>query len=262
MKWLLWVAVAVCLLPGCRKAEVVRPEFPNADFLRDASDFPAQWLTPPYSVTGHMPAGGTVSAIGRHTTLLVKRYDPGLLESVVTRLVVVEDLEFNGTEVVVASAGTTIYLNSQPFSKMAHESVYESAIHEEIVRKLLAKFPNAVDKAAWLACNPKGFRYSEETPGLWLSTDGVIVDNPLMKDGFLSARSMRTFEEDVIVMAGALLGSSWHLTQSRPLNRKAHLLVAFLQRVDPGIDDRLPGGQALSRTIRRDGPFPSSTNGD
>jgi hypothetical protein len=107
---------------------------------------------------------------------------------------------------------------------------FESVFHHELAHGIHFGFHAEFNEAAWLAACPSGFHYT-----------GVADSRPptpeLNQQGFVRPYAMHSLPEDVACLAERLIGDpegfAKGLGRFERINRKARVLVALYQTVDP-----------------------------
>ena len=109
-------------------------------------------------------------------------------------------------------------------------NLFEHVFHHELAHGIHYAYLEHFDANAWLAANPPGFEYT-----------GVIDAGPPSEEvyaqGFMRPYSMYSLQEDVATVAEALIGDTEAFSKGAAryerLNRKARLVIALYQAVDP-----------------------------
>jgi hypothetical protein len=161
----------------------------------------------------------------------LKKYPASFIERVLNTVYVGADLKQVGEGERKSWGGLYRYRDKTIFLKFTGNALqFESVFHHELAHGIHLNFRSHFDEKGWLAANPPDFHYT-----------GVIDARPaspeLLQQGFVRPYAMFSIEEDIACTAEGLIGDTENFSKGvgrfDRLNRKARILAALYQSVDP-----------------------------
>lgn len=165
------------------------------------------------------------------------KYPDGFLEQYITRVYVLDYLEFYGLAFGGTNSDDVVYIVNQGKTMGYTDEYVEQTFHHEFSSILFRKNPDSFNRQGWIACN-KNFTYGTGgVDALRDNTSSTEMDTYYAEMGVLCQYATSDIEEDFNTFAEQLFCASegfWELTNDFPLlNKKLKLIVQFYQKLDP-----------------------------
>jgi len=161
----------------------------------------------------------------------LRKYPASFITRVLDTVYVGSDLKLAKAGEKKGWGGLYRYADKTIFLKFTGDPVqFECVFHHELAHGIHFAYRSHFDVNGWLSANPPNFEYT-----------GVIdpgAPSPeLLQQGFVRPYAMFSLQEDVACVAENLIGDTENFSRGvgrfDRLNRKARLLIALYQAVDP-----------------------------
>lgn len=161
----------------------------------------------------------------------LRKYPASFITRVLDTVYVGSDLKLTKAGEKKGWGGLYRYSDKTIFLKFTGDPVqFEGVFHHELAHGIHFAYRSYFDVNGWLSANPPGFEYT-----------GVIDSGAptpaLLQLGFVRPYAMFSLQEDVACVAENLIGDTENFSRGvgrfDRINRKARLLIALYQAVDP-----------------------------
>jgi len=172
-----------------------------------------------------------VEAARKALQAALRKYPASFIERVLDTVYVGSDLKRSDVDEKQNWGGLYRYVDRTIYMKFTGDPVqFERVFHHELSHGIHFAYRDQFNLAAWTAANPPGFEYT-----------GVIDAGPpteeLFRQGFMRPYAMYSLQEDVACVAENLIGDPEGFSKGpgrfERINRKARLVIALYQAVDP-----------------------------
>lgn len=182
---------------------------------------------------------------GRATNAIrsgLKKYPAKFLNSNLTIVYILGDLNFYGVKFGSTYSYTKIYLTGGPIAQGYTNEYIEGKLHHEFSSILLNKYRNLFKESNWIEANPQDFVYGRGgANAIKNNQSSEIVDKELLPKGFLNSYAQATLEEDFNEFAQFLfLGDKeiWNYANTYPrIKSKLDLFINFYQTIEPSFTE-------------------------
>ena len=176
-------------------------------------------------------SGDDIEAARKALQAALRKYPASFIERVLNTVYVGSSLKRTDTKEKENWGGLYCYREKTIYMKFTGDPAqFERVFHHELAHGIHFAYRAQFDEKAWLAANPPDFLYS-----------GLVDSGPptveLFQQGFVRPYAMFSLQEDVACVAENMIGDTENFTKGvgrfDRVNRKARLLVALYQAVDP-----------------------------
>lgn len=172
-----------------------------------------------------------VEAARKALQTALRKYPASFITRVLETVYVGSELKLAKKGERGAWGGLYRYQDKTIFIKFTGDPVvFESIFHHELAHGIHFGYHEHFDVNAWLGANPPGFEYSG-------TIDAGAPTTELCQQGFVRPYATFSLQEDVACLAECLIGNpeafSSGLGRFEMINRKARVLIALYQAVDP-----------------------------
>lgn len=176
-------------------------------------------------------SGDEVEAARKALQSALKKYPASFITRVLETVYVGSELKMSREGKRKAWGGLYRYQDRTIFMTFTGDPVvFECIFHHELAHGIHLGYREHFDVGAWLAANPPGFEYTG-------AVDAGAPSHELLQQGFVRPYAMFSLQEDVACLAESLIGNTEAFAggvgRFEAINRKARLLIALYQAVDP-----------------------------
>jgi hypothetical protein len=209
-------------------------------FSADSKIFPSSWLTK--EINGKAAPLDTAE-FERSRAVIIKalnKYPVELIAKHLTKVYIVNHLEFYGLSYGGTNSTSMIYLINKGVGLGYSDFWIEQAFHSEFSSILFRNYSFLFDKKKWISKN-SGIRYGQSgTEALRLGKASTVFDFELNKKGFLSLYGTASIEEDFNTFAENLFLSStgfWEIgKRQKRIDKKTKQVIQFYNQIDSRFD--------------------------
>jgi hypothetical protein len=226
-------------------ATSVQPSFPpgllegiDVEFDTEPHMFPSNWYCKRiHAEAMSLPREYRTRAMDILNQAIAK-YPEEVLFINLRKVYILQSLTFFGVPYGGTNFRDIVYLTYDHLNQKRTAEFMEGVFHHEFSSVLIRKFHRQLDREAWLAVNPGGFRYGEG--GVQAIKNGeasLEFDANLHDLGFINKYSQSALEEDINVFAQNIFSGGsqfWLIVDSfDPIRKKTELIIRFYQLIDP-----------------------------
>ncbi|MCK9219016.1 MAG: hypothetical protein PHF97_03915 [Bacteroidales bacterium] len=239
-KWLSFVFLAFLLLGSSNSRDVYVDERTSTEICFSVSEgmFPKHWY------------GGKIKAEAmsldrlerNHFIIIMNRafdkYPESVLKENLNRIYALKKMRFYGIPFGGTNVQNTVFICDDEQNSNFSDEYIERVFHHEFSSVLKRAFPHYFNETAWENVNAPNFIYGNGGVNAIVNGDASMkLDPGLFNKGFLTRYSLASLEEDMNVFAQQLFSGSndfWEIVdQNIRIRQKAHILIAFYQKIDP-----------------------------
>lgn len=202
-----------------------------------AAMFPEAWRRPPILASGEVLPETEHARVRAILARALAKYPPAVLETHLKGIHVLAELRYSGVITSGTNSRTCVYLKIGDARRGYTEEHIEGVFHAEFSSILLRNCAGHLDKAAWEAVNPPGFRYlGHGVAAVKQNKAGLVLLEALHERGFLVEYAQSTLENDFNGFAKMLFNGEaalWEVAARHPpVRRKLDRVLAFYQALD------------------------------
>jgi hypothetical protein len=236
---------AACLLPLFPTAadERVILERPvRVVTSADAAIFPESWWNPPVLASGEVLPEDQIQRARMILERAVAKYPSQVLQADLKAVYVLSELRYSGVITSGTNSRTSVYLKIGDVKQGFTDAHIEGVFHAEFSSILLRNHTHDLDKDAWHAVNPPGFKYlGNGVDAVKQKVAATVLRDELHEKGFLVEYAQSTLENDLNGFAKMLFNGEaelWRVAEAFPkIRRKLDLALAFYQKIDPAFTE-------------------------
>ena len=200
--------------------------------------FPQEWRTAEIQATASALKPPERERTKRILNQALLKYPARVLQQNLQTIYVVSELHYRGIGASGTNCERDLYIANGGSELGYDDACLEGTFHHEFSSVLLWYYPEYLNKTAWNAVNPRGFRYGEDgVAAVKAKHDSTEADPALCAKGFLCEYSQASLEDDFNMLAEYLFTGNPTLprlvAQYPKLKHKQDLVLAFYQKVDP-----------------------------
>jgi hypothetical protein len=236
---------AVCLLPlipaaADERAILEKPV--RVVTSADSAIFPESWRKAPVLASGEVLPNDQIKRAQMILERALKKYPPQVLLADLKAVYVLAELRYSGVITSGTNSRTSVYLKMGDAKKGFTDAHIEGVFHAEFSSILLRNHARHLDKDAWNAVNPPGFRYlGNGVDAVRQKVAGTVLRDDLHEKGFLVEYAQSTLENDLNGFAKMLFNGEaelWEVAARFPkVQRKLDLTLAFYQKIDAAFSE-------------------------
>lgn len=209
-------------------------------FSSNTGIFPVEWQAAPINAAASPIVQNEIKRSKQIAAVSIRKYPYAFLQKNLTEVYFLSTITFYNVEYGGTNSSEQLYLTNSGIQKGYTNHYVEQMFHHELSSILYRNFHASLDKDAWLKANIAGFDYSDPENGVGAirnNESSQELDTALCRKGFLTQYSLSGMENDINTFAQNLFLQSpgfWTLVDTYPrISQKAHLLMAFYQRLHP-----------------------------
>ncbi len=203
----------------------------------DPAIFPESWRKAPVLASGEVSPDDQIKRAQMLLERALKKYPPQVLHADLKAVYVLAELRYSGVITSGTNSRTSVYLKIGDVKKGFTDAHIEGVFHAEFSSILLRNHAHGLDKDAWNAVNPPGFKYlGNGVDAVKQKVAATVLRDELHEKGFLVEYAQSTLENDLNGFAKMLFNGEaelWEVAARFPkIRRKLDLTLAFYQKID------------------------------
>ena len=234
------IAFVTLLLSPCisRSGERVLEKTPVRIITSsDPAIFPESWREAPVLASGEVLPDDQIDRARTILERALKKYPPQVLQTDLKAVYVLAELRYSGVITSGTNSRTSVYLKIGDEKRGFTDAHIEGVFHAEFSSILLRNHAVLLDKDAWQAVNPSGFKYlGNGVDAVKQKKAATTLRDDLHGQGFLVEYAQSTLENDFNGFAKMLFNGErglWEAAERFPkIRRKLDLTLAFYQKID------------------------------
>ncbi|MEI7500169.1 MAG: hypothetical protein WCK84_06935 [Bacteroidota bacterium] len=170
------------------------------------------------------------------------KYPEKVLRENLDRVYGLKRMKFYGVAFGGTNIRNTVFICDDETDSSFTDGYIEGVFHHEFSSLLKRAFPKYLDTEIWEAANSPAFIYGNGGVDAIMNGEASMELDPEYYDkGLLTKYSQASVEEDINVFAQNLFAGSqdfWEIVEDNiRIQRKAYLLIAFYQKIDPRFNE-------------------------
>ncbi len=208
----------------------------------DLAIFSESWRKAPVLASGEVLPDNHIKRAQMILGRALKKYPPQVLQADLKAVYVLAELRYSGVITSGTNSRTSVYLKIGDVKKGFTDAHIEGVFHAEFSSILMRNHTQHLDKDAWNAVNPPGFKYlGNGVDAVRQKTAGTVLREELHEKGFLVEYAQSTLENDLNGLAKMLFNGEaelWAIAAKFPkIQRKLNLTLAFYQKIDASFSE-------------------------
>lgn len=212
----------------------------SVNFRYSVSIFPGSWQVAPINAQGKQIAASEIERSKLVMTKAFSKYPAALLQKELQAVYLLTSMKFYDVEYGGTNSTDALYLTNNGIS-MGYTDLYlEQTFHHEFSSILYRNHPLFLDESAWIQTNMPRITYNDPENGVGAirnKQSSQDLDTNLCKKGFLTQYALSGMENDINTFAQNIFSpypGFWAIVDKYPrINKKAKLLIAFYNKIDP-----------------------------
>ncbi|MFO1484538.1 MAG: hypothetical protein U1F71_14350 [Verrucomicrobiaceae bacterium] len=203
----------------------------------DAAIFPESWQKAPVLASGEALRDNQLDRVRTILDRALKKYPAQVLKDELETVYVLAELRYSSVITSGTNSRTCVYLKIGDVKKGFTDAHIEGVFHAEFSSILLRNHADCLDKSAWRAVNPTGFKYlGNGVDAVKQKVASAALRDELHEQGFLVEYAQSTLENDLNGFAKMLFNGEpalWETAAKFPkIRRKLDLTLAFYKKID------------------------------